>query len=350
MGGFQAQNQRDSGVSEYCYLLKYVEKNGRAHLSDPWSIRQTAIYHRFVHRSDDHTFIILNSSASSRQRLLRTKAETTLLPTWADVHTLAASRASAQWRAYLNELEEKLEFLKSKAHNSDTLNGVEKADSFTFLQYTDVQDLEVLHDKTLRIIHILTTNFDALRSLSFHLNRHSPSTHPVVDLTIVQDCGRLQVCITEIALQRQRAETIVKRLDAVGQLSLISVRALEALHSSGRISTGLMKLAQTDSNRMLDLSKKAHYDSRSLKTITVLTLVYLPASFASQLLSMGYVSLNRDKNPESLQFASEFWIFVVLTVILLVATIGAWLLLEHRRAKRRAHDDEEVGTSSQEKI
>lgn len=42
-----------------------------------------------------------------------------------------------------------------------------------------------------------------------------------------------------------------------------------------------MKLARVDSNTMVDLSKKAYHDSRSLKTITVLTLIYLPASFAS---------------------------------------------------------------------
>ena len=39
--------------------------------------------------------------------------------------------------------------------------------------------------------------------------------------------------------------------------------------------------ARYDSDIMLELSKKAHQDGRVLKTITLLTLVYLPATFVA---------------------------------------------------------------------
>lgn len=120
-----------------------------------------------------------------------------------------------------------------------------------------------------------------------------------------------------------------------------------------------MQLARVDSNTMLGLSKKAHYDSRSLKTITVLTLFYLPASFVSvrtpayvrlgfadrkqQLLSMGYVTIDRDKHPVALHLASELWIFLGLTIILLVVTVGWWLFLDWKRKRKCAiHDAEDV--------
>ena len=40
-------------------------------------------------------------------------------------------------------------------------------------------------------------------------------------------------------------------------------------------------LAQSDNNLMVDLTKKSAADARTLKTITILTLIYLPASFVS---------------------------------------------------------------------
>jgi hypothetical protein len=43
---------------------------------------------------------------------------------------------------------------------------------------------------------------------------------------------------------------------------------------------------------------------------------------------MGYLTVNSKASPASLKFASEIWIFVVLTVLLLALTFGAWLLLD----------------------
>jgi hypothetical protein len=45
--------------------------------------------------------------------------------------------------------------------------------------------------------------------------------------------------------------------------------------------TQMTKLAQNQNMLMLDLTKKAAMDAETLKTITLLTLIYLPASFVS---------------------------------------------------------------------
>jgi hypothetical protein len=43
----------------------------------------------------------------------------------------------------------------------------------------------------------------------------------------------------------------------------------------------MAELAKSDNNLMLKMTKKSVADARTLKTITILTLVYLPASFVS---------------------------------------------------------------------
>jgi hypothetical protein len=40
-------------------------------------------------------------------------------------------------------------------------------------------------------------------------------------------------------------------------------------------------LARSDNNLMVKMTKRSMADARTLKTITILTLVYLPASFVS---------------------------------------------------------------------
>ena len=49
---------------------------------------------------------------------------------------------------------------------------------------------------------------------------------------------------------------------------------------------------------------------------------------------MGYITIRNGNNRIALHFASEMWIFGILTVILLALVIGLWLFLEWRRQKR----------------
>lgn len=62
---------------------------------------------------------------------------------------------------------------------------------------------------------------------------------------------------------------------------IIAFQGLEALNESGATSTEMARLAQIDNKLMLDFSAKSRQDASTLKSITILTMVYLPASFAS---------------------------------------------------------------------
>lgn len=63
--------------------------------------------------------------------------------------------------------------------------------------------------------------------------------------------------------------------------NIIAAKGLYALQANGHMTTDIMRLAQSDNKMMLEFSRKAQNDARTLKTITVLTMVYLPASFVS---------------------------------------------------------------------
>src|ERR1700712_1848875 len=100
--------------------------------------------------------------------------------------------------------------------------------------------------------------------------------------------------------------------------NIIAARGLYALQESGQATASIMRLAQIDNKRMVRFSRKAQNDARVLRTITVLTMVYLPASFVAQMLSMGYITVHGQGSGISLHFKGEMVIFVVLSILLLL--------------------------------
>ena len=53
------------------------------------------------------------------------------------------------------------------------------------------------------------------------------------------------------------------------------------MHENSNVTAQMASLARDDNKIMLELSTEGRRDGRTLKTITVMTLAYLPASFVS---------------------------------------------------------------------
>ena len=62
---------------------------------------------------------------------------------------------------------------------------------------------------------------------------------------------------------------------------LISFRGLDSLRTSSENSNEMARLADIDSKNMVKLTTKSQRDAATLKKITVLTTIYLPASFVA---------------------------------------------------------------------
>jgi len=62
---------------------------------------------------------------------------------------------------------------------------------------------------------------------------------------------------------------------------MLDTLASQALQNSSRTTAELTGLAREDAKVNIEIAKKSTQDARTLKTITILTLVYLPASFVA---------------------------------------------------------------------
>ncbi|KAF1839682.1 hypothetical protein BDW02DRAFT_563735 [Decorospora gaudefroyi] len=328
--------QRDN-VSEFCYLLKNVERHGREDSEEPWSIRQLGVYHQQDVANGNDTFIILNPVVSFQQRLKDARSKTGRQPTWQDLHILALSHSTWQWRWYLTFWESKLTELISKAHVSQ-VGGHKILEEMPVLtiEYSDFQDIQVIHDRMNAAKYILGSNVSVCKKAQDKLLGHR----------------NVDVFLEELKLQSSRAGNLLERTRSGSTLmqDIISFRGLDSLRTSSENSNEMARLADIDTKNMVKLTTKSQKDASTLKKVTWLTSIYLPASFVSQFLSMGYLTVNSKKSPASLRFAPEMWLFLVLTVLLLTMTFGAWLCLDApkerqwwRRWRRHAQAADEKG-------
>ncbi|KAF2129906.1 hypothetical protein P153DRAFT_385138 [Dothidotthia symphoricarpi CBS 119687] len=312
---------QNNNVSERCYLLKNVEKHGRDDSEEPWSIRQTGVYHQHNLATGNETFILLNPTMSLQLRLKNAQSRIGHESSSRDVHNLVLSHSTWQWRWYLTFWESKLNDLITKAHVS-RVEGRRKLEKMPVLtiEYSDFQDVQVIHDRMNAAKYILSSNISICSSAKNDVLRSA-------------DAG---LFMGELALQLSRVDNLLERARSGSSLmqNIISFRGLDALRTSAENSIEMAKLADIDTKNMVELTAKSQKDASTLKKITWLTSIYLPASFVSQFLSMGYLTINSNAMPASLNFASEMWIFVIFTVILLVVTFGVWLLLDCSKGNR----------------
>ncbi|KIW11260.1 hypothetical protein PV08_10560 [Exophiala spinifera] len=353
VGGFRSHS--GGQAFECAYLAKTVEEHGRDDDEDPWSIRQMGIYSQREANKEATTFIIINPLQTFLQRLKDAQAGTGEPPAWRDIHRLALSSSTTPWRQYTSYLETQMTQLKTRAHLSSVSDKEPTGSLPTIrIEFEDTQDVKVLEDKLYRLRHVLNMNLQVCREVGVLFTQYRQSCDPgIMPATCPSDPATFGF-IAEIEIQLERILTLKQRTEAVSDLmqKIIAFRALAALKTSSSMSTEIARLAQSDNKIMVDLATKSRDDAQILKTITILTMIYLPAAFVSvsnvsgilhdpsdiqdqQFLSMGYLDIRYGQHTISLHFAGEMWIFGILTVILLGVTIGSWLWLERRRRQRR---------------
>ncbi|KAF8535502.1 hypothetical protein BDD12DRAFT_892640 [Trichophaea hybrida] len=324
----------DKSCTELCYLVKHTELHGRSGSHDPWSIRQVGVYHKQeLHISSNQqqdTFIILNPSETILHRLKAFKESIQQrgkdsTETWIELQLLVLSSVTEKWKWYISYLEDKFLKISQKPLLASVGENSTLGKSDFAICFADTQHLQEIRDILLRISFMLEINHVVLSAIMRKASSQLPSPGGN------GRCNILRALEAETVLQQKRVETLLRRLDGSSTLirNILDFRGLDALQTNSRTTTELSILAQDDNRMMTGLAYKSRRDAKTLKVLTILALIYLPASFASTLLGMNYIHVD-SSNPVKLHFAREMWIFAVLTVVLLVLTMAVWKLWERR--------------------
>ncbi|RAL15217.1 uncharacterized protein BO97DRAFT_422007 [Aspergillus homomorphus CBS 101889] len=85
---------------------------------------------------------------------------------------------------------------------------------------------------------------------------------------------------------------------------------------------------------MLKLGTESFDDSSTLKSMTLVTLIYLPANFVSSILGMNRFDFDGD-GTGAFTISKQFWIFIVLAVPLTLLTLASWYVVSRRTRRAR---------------
>jgi oligoribonuclease (3'-5' exoribonuclease) len=116
---------------DICYLFKYVEKSKQSCRKNPWSIRQTGVYHKYNEHTKQSLWIVLSptSDSAAQQRIVEYVQNASnrrkLIANSILLHTLLLSSYISNWRDYCEYHEIEIEHivsLSNRIHVLDALN------------------------------------------------------------------------------------------------------------------------------------------------------------------------------------------------------------------------------------
>jgi hypothetical protein len=170
-------------------------------------------------------------------------------------------------------------------------------------------DFSELHDVSRHVIHVTET-----LDLCLGVVKHTRQRHNVY-LRGADDVQPLQMNASRmINGQLHFFETMLENL---GYRSLSNKERL-----NNEIQLSFHTVTQMNAQLSLQISRSARTDGTLMKTVAVLTLVFLPATFLSAVFSMSFFSYD---NGEEWKMSSSIWIYFAWAIPVTVLTTGLWI-------------------------
>ena len=93
-------------------------------------------------------------------------------------------------------------------------------------------------------------------------------------------------------------------------------------------------VAQRDSKVMVMMGEGARQDSKNMKLIAIVGLIYLPGTFVSGIFGMNFFSFEDQNGHQTWNVSDKFYIYLAITLPLTLLTISIWVLAFHSEALR----------------
>ncbi|KAI9861844.1 MAG: hypothetical protein M1824_001955 [Vezdaea acicularis] len=283
------QGSKDADtMHECCYSLRYMEENGRG-VGDPWSLRQTAVYHQFHQKNGQSCWIILQIATGMRTRLEQALADKMYRNRRDGVdqvrlHVDFLSAMASNWALYLEYLHDQLSKLDEKACHSRVGKKVPTDYQITF---EDCQQLQQLRQKLLRTSRTLDACLDTARGYAEHC-------HSLIALGLTrlgeQVVAELTTHIRQIQSYRRSVREVIEQSLGTSKLlfKILEFRNDATLsETNGAMHCTLELLRQvaigSEQNSLVavDIARQGQHDSKLLKALSTVATIYLPATLTA---------------------------------------------------------------------
>lgn len=348
---------------ELCYNLKTVSRKDlpaspRLHKGPRtvWSVRQAGVFHKFDVKFGTTFWTFTRGSLDLEERFKEVTDQDdrpedrcfdTPLAAFRSslaIHAMMIHWASESWRWYLQWLDEEIE----KETGRLTSESRVPSKSRKWYQAQDLQQLQTLSDQVSDVILSLEGNMDVIRALrEFY---YSLSQDP--DFPLRTTCADY---VTMFVKQTQNANYDLKlQLSRAKALSGRVLQRKDLMLQYMNAQTAEKQEELTSSAYRVTIS--AENEAIVMRIITVVTLLFLPATFVSTFFSTPAISFSQgtgngnsgyNSNSSDDDFDSTVALYrwleisIPLTVATLAAAFGVYCWEKRRRELRRQREMDE---------
>ncbi|OCL04849.1 hypothetical protein AOQ84DRAFT_109095 [Glonium stellatum] len=296
-------------VFEVAYIFRYPEEKDVSDdpKRDPWSIRQTGVYHRYDLKSQQSTWILLHPSKEppAHTRLIACLKSVSICAELhrhpLQLHNFLISTYLRNWRDYMLYYEKQLLPLSNT----------------TMSTWID-ESLRVNH-QTLTSIRYLENRILPLPAIFASLSK-TITTLEKLNSTFSTRTGAQQA---ETNAMADLLENYRSQLDAYNENAtfLLKRSGGTAQQLADTLAFKNQYVAQSQSGYMLKLTMSTVDDSATVRVVTLVTLVYLPFSFMASVFGMNFFRMGNGNN---IVISPEFWIYIVISIPITIATMMCW--------------------------
>jgi Mg2+ and Co2+ transporter CorA len=318
----------DVHALECMYGLRFIDLNGRGNLHQPtsrWSLRQTAVYCRPRPSTNEGTWILVTPSSLAKHRLtelFNDQARNSPSNPFT-IHVLLLENAIANWRPYLVDLA-----AETDQHAAQLL-GASRDDEgpISMADCGERQELMLLDEKLLNAELVIKATTSTVKYL---LKFYESTLKLKVEQQAVNDDSITFAFVNqlqELDLNSMRVEALRARLQGITNSvsSFLDLNSGFALQNLARESRKENEEMRHLSERMHELTKKSTQDAAAVKVLTIVTLIYLPATVVSNFFSTSFVDSHTTPGGSShIVVSNEWWIFVAAAVPLTLLTLYIW--------------------------
>ncbi|OJD29032.1 cmgc cdk protein kinase [Diplodia corticola] len=345
----------DQPTIESAYVVRRAELNHRdaSEGQSPWSIRQTAVYHRLCSRKDashdtlcasafpslKSTVLLVSPSKAVEKKISRLFKLALTQEEGANpciVHSLIVADSVKGWMGYISWLEKHVKEVSVRITFADLEppQGDGSDEGFTF-DVDDRQALKVSEDSIIDLQIILSTLRSTVEGIRHYCQKCCTLAHHIDECSCVAALQELDAYIEEVNLCIDRAATLKERVISTGQLLSDLLR-----YEDQKALKDLNKQSQEENRMMRSLAEKSTKDAEAVKVLTIIGLVYLPTTFVavSQETLSSFLSADfKVKNFFSTEFVQkdesgnmsvtgDTWLLAAISLPLTILTISTWWL------------------------
>jgi hypothetical protein len=323
------------------YLSRYYGQREKS-----WKLWQTGVYHAFDARNDSNVFFLLHpSKMSAFETTLNTFAAqdgsaAALLAQPARVHAMLFSTYFDNWRAFLQDKGENFHGVRShrfphSAQSATDFIQAEKlfvanidAEEYLDISFKKLQTWRDLEDRVMPLASMFQAQLDLLDILQEIDNRFAEAAS--TSTTTAPD-GREVLSV--------KSKFFHSRKGPVKALMASSTGLQKRIHGVLNLLADTLEMRNhkqlaRKNDHLVHLQRENVEDSDTVQIITVVTLMYLPASFVATLFGMNLFGFNPDT--AHIRIAKDFWLYVAVMLPLTFVTVFYWYVRTKKsRAERR---------------